>query len=775
VGEPPSGVQPSPALVVVDDAQWLDRASLATLAFVARRLASEPLVLLVAARGSTAPPGFEHDFPELVLRPLGAAEAGRLLDAQPHPPRGRAREQVLAQADGNPLALIELCKVIAADPAASRRWAAEPLPLTDRLTAVLADQFGVLPEPSRAALLLAAVADNPETAARVPGIGAPALAPAERAGLIHVDAAGPHFRHPLVRAAVYHAVPFADRAAAHRRIAEALRDQPDRHAWHLAAAALEPDERVAARLEETATQAQRRGGAAAAARVLERAAALSPAEADQARRLLAAAGLAQTAGQADWVRGLATRVLTLTADPQLRLVARQRIGWALVWSGDHAAALTTLLSVAQEASAQLPALAWNALGFAATLAQRSGTAGDRTAVLRSLDRMHEPVDEEQRLWVRACTQPGAEGRPAADEQAVTAELRRIVAAGPVDLTVVGSAAWLLDETDLAVRLLRDALARLRAPGLRGGSGGAMTSLQWACFESGRWDEALAVAREARDAAAAYRMGPVAASAELCAASVQALRGELDEIPLLSNADATEYRSAAARAWHIAGLAAFARGDFPAAYAQLRHLFGDDGEPLHPRISYLGLPDLAAAAVRTDTRQLAELALATAGGGGPRRSQLLSRARGLLAEPDQAGDHYAAALADPAGDQWPFERAQVRLDHGEWLRRRRRINDAKPVLAEALETFRRLRAEPWAKRAEAELRACGVAGPLGAATPDALAGLTGQQREIVLLAARGLTNAEIADRLFLSPRTVASHLYRSYPKLGVSGRHQLRDL
>ncbi len=331
-GAPGKGGEAGPVLVVADDAQWLDQASLATLAFVARRLESEPLTLLIAARGTTAPPGFAHDFAELTLGPLGSAEAGRLLDAQPQPPRGRAREQVLAQAAGNPLALIELSKVIAADPAASRRWAAEPLPLTDRLTAVLADQFGVLPARSRAALLLAAVADSPETAARVPGIGAPALAPAEQAGLIHVDAAGPHFRHPLVRAAVYHAVSFADRAAAHRRIAAALRDQPDRRAWHLAAAALEPDERVAARLEETATQAQRRGGAAAAARVLERAAALSPADPDQARRLLAAAGLAQTAGQADWVRGLATRVLTLTADPRLRLAAAaaHRLGAGLV-------------------------------------------------------------------------------------------------------------------------------------------------------------------------------------------------------------------------------------------------------------------------------------------------------------------------------------------------------------------------------------------------------------------------------------------------------------
>src|SRR5208282_59275 len=192
-----------------------------------------------------------------------------------------------------PMALTELSKVIAADPAAGRRYAAEPLPLTDRLTAIMTAQFNALPGSAQAALLLAAVADSADLpAASLPGLTAGTLAPAERAGLIKVDKTGPQFTHPLIRAAVYHAVPFAERAAAHLQIADALRDLPDRHAWHLAAATLEPDERVAALLEESAAQAQQRGGAAAAAAcALERAAELSPAERDQARRLLAAAAL----------------------------------------------------------------------------------------------------------------------------------------------------------------------------------------------------------------------------------------------------------------------------------------------------------------------------------------------------------------------------------------------------------------------------------------------------------------------------------------------------
>src|SRR6266851_4435881 len=330
----------SPVLVVADDAHWLDRSSLDVLAFAGSRLDAERVVLLVGARGQAPPPGFDRGFPELHLEPLSAEDAGLLLDGQPCPPRGRARAQVLAQAAGNPMALIELAKVIAADPAASRRWAAEPLPLTDRLSAVLTSRFAALPEQAQAALLLAAVADGPDLRAAATAVSGPdarALVPAEQVGLVKVDRTGLQFSHPLVRSAIYHSAPFARRAAAHRQLAEALPDQPDRRAWHLAAAALHPDEHVASLLEATATQAQRRGGTAAAALAMERAAELSPDPADQARRLVAAASAAVPTGQGDWVQDLARRALAVTVDPELRLTARHDSAWALAWSGRRTA------------------------------------------------------------------------------------------------------------------------------------------------------------------------------------------------------------------------------------------------------------------------------------------------------------------------------------------------------------------------------------------------------------------------------------------------------
>ncbi|MGW2960386.1 AAA family ATPase [Streptomyces sp. NPDC001220] len=789
-----------PLLVVVDDTQWLDRASLDALAFTARRLESERLVLLAGARGPVPPAGFERDLPQLLLRPLARADAGLLLDAQPHPPHGRLREQVLAQAAGNPLALIELARMIAADPDAGRRWTAQPLPPTGQLTAIMAAQYVTLPAAARSALLLAAAADSPDLTTAIPGLSADALAPAEAAGLIRLDTPGPQFAHPLTRSAVYHAASFAERAAAHRQVADALRDQPDRHAWHLAAAALEPDEKLAALLEDSATQAQRRGGAAAAARALERAAELSPGEPDRARRLLAAADLALPAGQADWVRELAGRVLTLTSDPDLRIAARLDIGWSLLWSNRNADAIDTLLSVAAEAAPKLPAIAWQAAWMAATVVHQTGLpeVRDKTrAALDALDALGSgdgsegwPAAraEEYRLWIRACTDPFGER---AD---LVPRLRRLTdgsrgargSQGPLfDPGTVGAAAWVLDETELAVRVLREALSRLRAPGVRGASGGVLSALEWACVDSGRWDDALAAAREARDIAAAYKMETVAGSADLTTAVVAALRGEHEQVaPLLARVraavDTSEYRGFAARIRQAAGLAALAQGDHGTAYAQLSRLFAADGTPLHHHFSYLAVADLAAAAARCErhleARTVLERAVALLKPApGPRLEQLAARARGLLADPDEAEAHFAAPLADPAGDAWPFERAQLQLDHGEWLRRRRRINDAKPVLAAALETFRRLGAVPWTRRAESELRACGVPVQAPPAAPGALDGLTAQQREIVVLAGHGLTNGEIADRLFLSPRTVASHLYRSYPKLGIAGRHQLRAL
>jgi DNA-binding CsgD family transcriptional regulator len=785
----------APLLAVVDDAHWLDRSSLDVLAFVSYRLRDERVVLLLGARGQTPPSGFDRGFPELRLESLSAADAGLLLDMQPRPPRGQARARVLAQAAGNPMALIELAKVVADDPAASRRWAAEPLPLSDRLTAVINSRFAALPEPARAALLLAAVADSPDLSAAataVSGPGTQTLDPAERLGLIKIDRTGLHFSHPLVRSAIYHSAPFAQRATSHRQLASALHDQPDRQAWHLAAAALHPDEHVASLLEATATQAQRRGGAAAAVLAMERAAELSPGPEDQARRLIAASSAAVSAGQGDWVQHLASRALAITADPELRLIARRNAGWALAYSSRRSGALAALISVAEEASRDLPALAWDALADAAIVVYHSGAPASREVVNRILELLesqeppssgHGPRAEagSHRLWIRACTDPFG------NRSELVRDLRQITRS-PLEepaLWRVGSAAWLLDESGLAVDLLQDAMQRLQAPGTQGTSGPGLTALGWLYIDTGRWDEAQEAAAEAAALAEPTQMRMVAASADLVTATVLALRADSDGARrhaglALAGVDPAESGLVAARAWRALGIAALADGSHLLAFTQLRQLFSEKGAPVHNIFSYLGVADIATAAVRADRRaegqDVLERALSNLGGTpSPRLEQLIGRARGILADPGGAEADFATALSDPAGDQWPFERAQLRLDYAEWLRRRRRINEAKPELTKALETFRRLRARSWVQRTEAELRASGIAITGAPGAHDPLAELTPQQRQIVRLASDGLTNREIGDRLFLSPRTVGSHLYRSFPKLGITDRHQLRHV
>ena len=784
----------SGVLVIVDDAHWMDRGSLDALAFAGHRLDTESVVLLLAVRGSAPPAGFDRGLPELHLRPLAAPEAGRLLDQQPQPPRARARGQVLAQAAGNPMALIEMARAIAADPDSVRRLGAGPLPLTDRLTAGIAAQLATLPATTQHALLLAAAADSADLAAAAigtSGLEPGVLVPAEQLGLIKVDTSAVTFTNPLVRSAAYHSAPFNMRADAHRDVAAALYGQPNRQAWHLAAAVLNPDEHVASLLAATASQVQRRYGASSAAQTLERAAELSPDLDMRAQRLVSAAMVAAPTGQTEWVHDLAVRVLVLTREPDLRLSARQLAGRALAWSNQHADALLALIPVAREAAGFDPLGAWDALAFAASVAYKSGEPEGVQAVRETLalfndiaqlapDQAQQPAMEALRLWIRASTGPYR------DRTEIVTRLDQSAHA-PLDehyLSRVGAAAWIFDRSDLAVRLLEAARSLLSEPAVRAASGGSLSPLGWACVDAGRWDEALAIAAEADDLAAGGQADMVSASADLITGTILAVRGEGDaaraRISRALASDPEESRLVTARARHALGLAALADGDYLMAYGQLRQLFTDDGAAWHYHVSYLGVADLAAAAARaerrTEARTLLERIQARIDGTlSPRLDQLLDRAWGLLADPGSLDTYFEKALSDLVGDLWPWERAQLHLDYGEWLRRHRRINDAKPVLIAALEAFRALHARPWVQRAEAELRACGVAVPDVPITPDVLGRLTSQQRQIVYLAAQGRTNREIADRLFLSPRTVASHLYRSYPKLGISGRRQLYDL
>ncbi len=483
-------------------------------------------------------------------------------------------------------------------------------------------------------------------------------------------------------------------------------------------------ELTAAELDEQAGQAVRRGAYGTAARLLARA--------GGGRRLLRAAELAILGGYPGWGLELLGRV----EDPSLGGETALRRGQALALTPRRDAALRHLL----DAAANLPEpLAGEAMDSAAVVAYYTGRR--EGVVARS-------------LWARTLTDPAsAAGLPDPPSR-------------PDQLIAHATMAWLLDETSLAVAGFERAADLAELPDVLRCAAG------WAYLESGRWAPARLVAAASARSAADGDLPHTAAAAQTLDATVLALQGDVvqaRELATAALAAVTPDASASviARGRWALGLAATAEGDFETAYDQLRLLFDADGLPVHYHVTPLAIADLAAAAARTghSVAHLVDRVVPAT----RRQHNLVARARALAA-PDEAEDLFRTALEDSG--PWPFEQAATQLDYGEWLRRRGRRADARLPLRSALETFRRLGSRPWAERTVTELRAAGVrAEPAGSAP---LLKLTPQQQVIVELAAKGLSNKEIGERLFLSARTVGSHLYRVFPKLGVTSRAQLRE-
>ncbi|MFE7567338.1 helix-turn-helix transcriptional regulator [Streptomyces sp. NPDC057539] len=772
-----------PVLVVVDDAQWCDRASLDALSFAARRLRDERVTVLIGARAGDHLPGFDRHVPTLTLGPLDSAAANRLLDRRPGSPTGRIRTRILDQAGGNPLALAELTRSAATHGTAVRPSAAGPLPLTEHLEGIFAARLTGLPAATTRALLLLAAMDSVDSAiavsAGLPPAEDDAWPPAERAGLIRRTGRDVRFRHPLVRSAVYHAVSGEARREAHLVLAELLRDEPDRRAWHLAAASPGPDAAVSAELERTADRARRRGGYAAAAKALQRAAELAPRREDSARLLVEAAAAAVFTGDLAWVEELAAAAHARTDDASLLASAAVQAGRLAALTVRHTVVFSRLADAAERLAPTRPAAALDLLATAAVVRYYSGEDTGRGRIQALLRRLPENATPAwSRAWVRAVTVPFD------DRAELLSLLPRLAAEAqrrPGRLTTLAIMAWLLDETPRAVRAAEEAFDRWETRGpLPEGLGGAVA---WAYVEQGKWGEAREVCARTTALGSTTGLDHAVACAASVDATVLAFQGDVSAArsraaEAFALIDPLESRSVSVRARRALGAAAIAAGDHDTAYDQLRMVFTADGAPVHYHASYPALADLAAAAVRAGHREEATAiversAHALGNNASPRLRALINRARGLLADPQDAEPHFRAALADPVLERWPFERAQTLLDLAEWLRRRRRVAEARAPLTEALETFRRLGARPWMERARAESRAAGL--DVTDSAPEALAGLSPQQRQIIGLAARGLTNREIGERLFLSPRTVGSHLYRSFPKLGITARSQLRDL
>jgi DNA-binding CsgD family transcriptional regulator len=784
-----------PLLCLVDDAHWLDGSSAAALAFAARRLGEDGIALIMATRdGEGRLPA--QGLPELRVAGLPPEAAAALLDAQPADLTAALRYRILAEAQGNPLALIELPATVAYPPV--REDPAE-LALTGRLLAAFSGQAVRLPAATRMLLLVAAADDAGEAAlvlraGQALGADAADLAPAERAGLIRQAGQSLAFRHPLIRAAVYQEAPLGQRLAVHRALADAMEgregsDDAGRRAWHRAEGAAGPDEQIAAGLEKAAEQAAERGGYAAAATASARAAELSADPAARARRLTIAAEAAAEGGDLTRARALAGRAEPDAGDAMLRAGLLHVRALADFGEGSFRGAHRLLLEGADLLAGTSPALAARILVQAFHTAWYIGepeladVAGRLTALRLPEGEPMQPVASYLAATLGTLFGWRAGEVPALTD--VVARARRAGADAPLDLVQVCGAGLIAGQDAQTHEVAAALAAEARGQGRIGLLPTVLFFLGEAEMFHGRHRDALATAAEAVRVANDSGQWHWVSQVSGLLAYLAAAAGDEERCRGLATdamAAATAGNVAPGTAWAqwSLGLLDLGGGRVEAALGRLETLA--EGAARHHVSVMRSVPDLVEAAVRIGEPGRAAGPLQRferwAGRvGQPWIEALVLRCRALLAPDPEAESLYVAALDAHQRDDRPFERARTQSLYGEWLRRARRKTEARTQLRAALEIFDRLGAGPWSARAASELRATGVVieRDRGHHGPGALGRLTPQELQIVRLAAQGLSNRDIAAQLFLSPRTVGYHLYKAYPKLGVAARSELPDL
>jgi len=780
----------SPVVCLIDDAHWLDSASADALLFTARRLGAEGVVMLLASRDGSHPFA-AAGLQDLSLAPLTTDQAGQMLDEQVPSLVRALRKRVLAEAEGNPLALAELAFALPANAGAAGTG---PLPVTQRVRDLLAAQVRQLSDPAQLVLLLAAAepaGDLPLVLQAAAGLGAgtDALAEAERARLVAVEQGRLVFRHPLVRAAAYHDAPLALRLAAHRALAGALTGQPDqaeRRAWHLAEATSGKDEAVAAELERVAERSRDQGGYAAVSAAYDRAAQLTPDTQVRARRLLAAATAANDAGQMARADQLASQAERLTSDPSL-LADLAHLRTTQV-TGDRRERIAALAAAASRVASRDPQRAAGLLCQALRTAWADGPAdlfGPLTAQLRDLPlppgASLRPVDEAifQRIRL-AIGDPGASA--AAIRDCITAIRQDPSNATPHERVSASSLAFAMGDHDATGEISAALAADCRRQGMAGWLAGALQGLTTAHILRGEWPDASACGMEGVKLAGDLGQRPRAAFLATLLSLLAAHTGDeetclswLAEHRRLGGGPAS---NAYYRATQLA-LIDLGESRFGTAHERLTAL----EDTWWNRTEFAFQPDLVEAAARSGDHDRANQAMhafeAWAALTAQDWSQAVThRCRALVSDDATAEQHYRAAVDLHDHDGRPFERARTHLVYGEWLRRSRRRSDARHHLLTALEEFDALAAASWALRATAELSATGWTAPSRsrpAPRASALSRLTPQELQVVRLAANGLSNRDIGAQMFLSPRTVGYHLYKAFPKLGVGSRSQLARL
>ena len=776
----------TPVLVVVDDAHWVDRASLEALVFAARRLAGSSVVTLFATRGRE-PALVESGIAVHELSPLEPAAARELLRQRwGSRLRPSVARRLVTATEGNPLALVEMPALLTPGQRTGLEALDDPLPVSEMVTDSVRRRLRRTGPATRDTLLLAAAGAPASMLAEAP------LEAAEEAGLVQVRGVV-RFPHPLFAAAIYRLASADQRRAAHHRIAMALTtpDDADRRAWHLAAASDGPDEPAAMALEETAARARARGGFAAQAAALSRAAELSGDRAARARRLLEAAAAAYWSGDAATAVSHAEGALALADDPLLRARVVHRLAVIADWHGSWRDRVVSTEVLEREADAMAPLDVALAVGLHGVVLQRHFQALDTPRALALAERrlaMCEPIGGERHL---RAVQDVARATGLRGEVARTTELCDLVLercrAGEVGGVVEFAAniaeplLWLERYAECR-DLLQRSVNAARTDGNVVRLTFELTNLGLLELRTGTIPRALATASEAADLAVETDNDYLLACNLAVLAHLSATRGD-------AALHAAQADQAAAIADRLSD--ALIDGEVRIARAEWALAQGRPGDAIDTLEALAALvarnevgepgvlpfaPDLIEAYVRAGRTgegiELLERFEARARALDRRWAlAMAARCRGLVADaPDiVVSFDRALALHDEAG--WSaIQRARTLLLYGERLRRTRRRAEARAPLREAVAAFDSLGAAPWADRARAELLASGESVPRR--HPTAQEQLTVQELQIALQVAAGRSNRDVAATLFLSPKTVEYHLTHVYRKLDLNSRAEL---
>jgi ATP/maltotriose-dependent transcriptional regulator MalT len=775
-----------PLTITADDVQWLDQQTRHVLAFVARRLEGVRAVM-VATSSFTRVPDLGDAFREMRLERIDESAARQLLShAAPDLDQAQC-DGVVRTALGNPLALVELAKVSSSTSVRQTNPIRSTVCLTASLERAFTRRWDELPQSSRNAVLVAALDSEASlqeiltASARMSrcGVTLTVLEAPQSLGLLTFDEMRVRFSHPLVMTAIVQKESVSRTQAAHRALGAVIAVNTYRRAWHRALGSAARDDAIAAELEATTSRSIRHGDTAAAILALERAAQLSTAPNERGRRTLMGARYAFQIGHVD----TATRLIGAALDGELSDLERVR---AELLRDD----LDGTFTADSKRIIQLCDVAQRAADAGATdLALDVALAASRRRCAASLSaRAHSEVTLIARRLARDSTDARAVAAlaladPIGHGRTVLSALDDIDDDIDIDggaLSAYAVAARAVGHYSCALKLFDRAEIALRAGGLQGSLARNLCVTAELRLDLGEWHKASEALTEFAALSAASMSASHRAAALTATAKAAALRG--DTASALELVSETEHSSTArggsrflAQAQIVRGIAYISMGNHLDAYLALTRVFEPEDPSHHSREQYGAIAYLAEAATRSGNHDHAEvvtarMALIADRSGAPLLTTHLAYARAVLAPEDAAEQLFLIGLAlDVTNTPWP--RARLQLSYGRWLRRQQRVTESRQPLQASLQTFQRIGATRWAEEALDELEASGahIQDSAGSST---LKLLSVQESKIARLVVQGLSNREIAQQLYLSPRTVSSHLYRIFPKLGISSRAQI---